>query len=468
MARKVRTSKTPEQRKAEAEGLHATIAAEVENLRTETNWTRFLDFSRHMNRYSLNNLLLILAANPEATAVAGYQTWQGRGYQVRKGEKAIRIFGGRSVTEAVEDPATGEEADKRRMLYFAVPVFDISQCDPIDPDAAVIPIVVNRLTGDDPAGIYDATVDYLTAQGWTVTREPIPGEANGYTTLDDTKRIVIDSRLSPAQMAKTALHEAAHALLHASDAPGEYVVHRGVKETEAESVAYVTAGLLGLSTAEYSFGYVASWSDCDPQIIKDTAERVLRCSRDLADALTTTEPDATDGAAHTARIDVERPTTEAKGTELPTSAPAPQVVAAASISRPDAVTAMADVPASASARPPEPDNEPPPPATIEAAADALMAQMPRHATDLMEAIVYLGAHSEWDSETVEALAGPIQRAALDAGLPPFGSTGPDSEHHAYYGALARTAGIDTDWQPEPADVEPLNRPSEPPGPGLGF
>ena len=168
MARKIRTSKTPEQRKAEAEELHATIATEVENLRVETNWTRFLDFSRHMNRYSLNNLLLILAANPEATAVAGYRTWQERGYQVRKGENAIRIFGGRSVMETVEDPDTGDEAEKRRMLYFAVPVFDISQCDPTDPDAAVTPIVVNRLTGDDPAGIYDAVADYMTAQGWSV------------------------------------------------------------------------------------------------------------------------------------------------------------------------------------------------------------------------------------------------------------------------------------------------------------
>lgn len=457
MARKVRTSKTPEQRKAEAEALHETIATEVEKLRESSNWTRFLDFSRHMQKYSLGNLLLILAQCPDATAVAGYRAWQDRGYQVRKGEKAIRIFGGRSVTETVEDPTTGEEEERRRTLFFAVPVFDISQCDPVDPANAVTPVIATRLTGEDPAGIYEAVTDYLTSQGWTVTREPIPGETNGYTMMDSSQRIVIDSDLAPAQASKTALHEAAHALLHASDAAGEYVVHRGVKETEAESVAYVTAGLLGLDTAGYSIGYVAGWSDCDPQVIKDSAANVLRCAHTLADALTA-DDEAAVVAEPDAGIDVD----------LTTTAPAPQAIAAASSARPDVVTAMADAPPAVLA--PDDAPEPGPPAAIADATEALMAALPRYADDLMHAIVYLGARSEWDSETIEALAGPIQRAALDAGLPPFGSTGPGGEYHAYYGALALSAGIHTDWEPSEQGPESVPRPEPlgPNGPQLGL
>lgn len=34
MARKIRTTKSPEERRAEAEGLHATIAEQVEELRS--------------------------------------------------------------------------------------------------------------------------------------------------------------------------------------------------------------------------------------------------------------------------------------------------------------------------------------------------------------------------------------------------------------------------------------------------
>ncbi|MCK0117002.1 ArdC family protein [Isoptericola sp. S6320L] len=429
MARKVRTSKTPEQRKAEAEALHATIATEVENLRDSTNWTRFLDFSRHMNGYSINNLLLILAQNPDATAVAGYRTWQDRGYQVRKGEKAIRIFGGRSVTETVEDPATGEETEQRRTLFFAVPVFDITQCDPIDPENAITPAGPVRLDGEDPAGIYDAVVDYLTSQGWTVTREAIPGETNGLTSMDDSRRVVVDSGLSPAMSAKVALHEAAHATLHAEDGIEDYVAHRGLKETEAESVAYVTAGLLGLDTAEYSIGYVAGWSDCDPQLIKDTADRVLRCAHTLADALTS---DAAAGAVE----EPATPTVQHERTAEPVAvATAPHAAA------------MADTSLGQESH--QPPGRPTTPATTDDVAEALATHLTTHARELAEAVVYLGANTRWGSSAIEVLAEPIQRAAVDAGMPAFGSTGANGEAHAFYGRLAQAAGVDTDWDAEP-------------------
>ncbi|GAB2461283.1 hypothetical protein [Xylanimonas ulmi] len=97
------------------------------------------------------------------------------------------------------------------------------------------------------------------------------------------------------------LHEAAHSALHADDADGEYVRHRGIKETEAESVAYVSAGLLGLDTSTYSIGYIAGWSDCDPQVIKDTASRVLRCAHTFVEALT--EPPVVEPVEATPRID---------------------------------------------------------------------------------------------------------------------------------------------------------------------
>ncbi|MGW9114497.1 ImmA/IrrE family metallo-endopeptidase, partial [Microbacterium sp. NPDC055683] len=145
------------------------------------------------------------------------------------------------------------------------------------------------LTGDDPAGIFEAVADYLTGKGWTVTREPIPGTANGFTTIDGTRRVVVDVDLSPAQAAKTALHEAAHVILHSDEEPAEYITHRGIKETEAESVAYIVAGILGLDTSRYSVGYVAGWSRCESETIKSTAARVLRAAHTLADAITETE-----------------------------------------------------------------------------------------------------------------------------------------------------------------------------------
>lgn len=285
MVRKVRNAKSPEERRAEAEALQASISEQVEALRESETWARFLDFAQSFHHYSLNNLLLIMAQRPDATRVAGYRTWQALNRQVRKGERGIRIFGGRDVVRTEEDESTGEQTE-RRSRFFPVSVFDLDQTDPTDPDAEDPGAIARRLTGDDVLGILHAVTDYLTAQGWSVERVTIPGQTNGYTTTDGSCRVVIDADLSPAQAAKTALHEAAHVLLHAEQDPAEYVEHRGIAETEAESVAYVTAGLLGLNTSAYSIGYVAGWSLASPDALKDTAARVLQAVHTLADAIT--------------------------------------------------------------------------------------------------------------------------------------------------------------------------------------
>ncbi|WP_454778719.1 hypothetical protein [Georgenia muralis] len=69
-----------------------------------------------------------------------------------------------------------------------------------------------------------------------------------------------------------------------------------MKECEAESVAYVVAGLLGLDTSAYSIGYIATWTESDPDAdtfgtseeLHGTAARVLAAVHTLAQAL---EPD---------------------------------------------------------------------------------------------------------------------------------------------------------------------------------
>ncbi|MDD9205738.1 hypothetical protein PU560_04555 [Georgenia sp. 10Sc9-8] len=98
--------------------------------------------------------------------------------------------------------------------------------------------------------------------------------------------MAIETGLAPAHAAKTALHEAAHVLLHTTQAPEVYVTHRGITETEAEAVAYIVADLLGLDTSAYSIGYVAGWADGDTDTIRATAARVLTAAQTLTDAIT--------------------------------------------------------------------------------------------------------------------------------------------------------------------------------------
>ena len=281
--KRLNTEAQREARKAKAKELQKMIAVQVEELRSSDRWLSFLESASKSHSYSVRNLLLISAQCPHASQVAGFRKWQDLGRQVRRGEKAIRIFG--YATKKIEAENETDEEEKCRVYYPVLSVFDVSQTDSIE-GAEPIPEIAPRLTGEDQEGLYRATADVLTGLGWGVTREEIPGSTNGFTTTDGSKQIVVEVALAPAQAAKTVLHEAAHALLHADEPFSKYVVHRGLKEVEAESVAYVVAGAFGMDTAQYTIGYVAEWSDFDAKVIEASAKNVLRAAHILIDALT--------------------------------------------------------------------------------------------------------------------------------------------------------------------------------------
>ncbi len=278
---KIKTRKSAEERRAEADRLHESIADQLDALTSTEGWGAFLRLATGFHRYSLGNVLLILSQCPEATRVAGFRQWQARGRQVRKGERAIKIFGYSTKRIEAEDDAEDEGATTR-VYYPVLSVFDISQTDPID-GAEDAPELAPRLTGDDPTGIYEATAAWLTEQGWAVTREALRGE-DGSTTADGSRRVRIEASLSPAHAAVTILHEAAHALMH--EHITDYHQHRGIYETEAEAVAYVVAGVLELDTSASSIGYIAGWTRGDTATVKATAERVLNTVRTILDGLT--------------------------------------------------------------------------------------------------------------------------------------------------------------------------------------
>jgi hypothetical protein len=139
----------------------------------------------------------------------------------------------------------------------------------------------------------DALTAYLVGEGWTVGRQSLPGTMNG-VTRPETMTVVIDEDLSPEQAAKTTIHELAHVLLEHTEDMAEYAEHRGLMETEAESVAYVVAGLLGFNTAAYSVGYIAGWADGDTDLIKSTAARVLRTAHQIVGILIPEDDDTCD------------------------------------------------------------------------------------------------------------------------------------------------------------------------------
>jgi len=279
-------TRSAEDRQSEAEALHATIIEQVQQLADSGQWHAFLEFARSFHTYSLNNLLLILAQNPDATMVAGFRQWQAKGRQVRKGEKSIKIFGYRErKTRTSENEGNTVDEDRARVVrYFpTLSVFDITQTDPIEGAPTLPTDPTRRLTGDDDHGLIAPLTQHLAANGWGVHRAWLTA-ANGFIN-PETRQVTLAEGIAVEQAAKTLLHETAHIELLHIDNMDEYRVHRGRMEVEAESVAYIVAGLHGFDTSRYSIGYITGWAREDTAVIRETASRVLTAAHTIAEAL---------------------------------------------------------------------------------------------------------------------------------------------------------------------------------------
>ena len=161
-------SATDEARQHRLEQMHETLVAQTEALVTSEGWTKYLNFAARFRQYSLNNTLLILAQNPDATRVASYKKWLEVGRQVRKGEHALSIFA--PMTRTREDKKTGEE--KRFVSGFRlVPVFDVSQTDGDPLPEEIRPTL---LVGQAPEGLVDSLATVVTDFGYTLHFGPAP------------------------------------------------------------------------------------------------------------------------------------------------------------------------------------------------------------------------------------------------------------------------------------------------------
>jgi antirestriction protein ArdC len=257
--------------------LQEQLTAGVERLVSGEEWKRMLQMAALMPTYSLNNLCLILIQKPDATRVAGYRTWQKLDRHVRKGEKAIWVLAPMRRKIEVEDEKTGETTTVPAIRGFKpVGVFDLSQTEGLE-----LPSLTRDVEGDAPDELWDSLTTLLEGEGYTVSREtPHTPGADGET--DPTAHIVrIDPAKPPLHQLGTLIHEGAHIRLRHVEDVEEYRRHRGIKEIEAESVAYIVAGAWGLDSSASSFGYIGGWARGDVKKVRETAARVVESAHEM-------------------------------------------------------------------------------------------------------------------------------------------------------------------------------------------
>src|SRR5439155_18276426 len=194
---------TVDARSEKRAALLRSLGEQVETLKASEGWLAWMETAARFHKYSFSNLMLIASQRPDATQVAGFQTWKSLGRQVRKGEKGIAFFAPCPVKRV--DAETGEEA--RRLFFRVVHVFDIAQTDGADLPALAWPVLA-----DGPEGLYDDLVGVAEHLGLTVaTTDTSPSGARGWFD-PSARRVTIVDAYPLASRARTLLHELAHAL----------------------------------------------------------------------------------------------------------------------------------------------------------------------------------------------------------------------------------------------------------------
>lgn len=271
----------------------------LQELFQSERYAEYLRVMSQFHRYSFNNTLLIAMQRPDATRVAGYHAWEKKfNRHVRKGESGIQIIAPESFREKREqekiDPETGEvvlredgqpeteEVTVTALRFKVTTVFDISQTegDPL-PE-----LDVNELTADvERFPIYMEAIQSVTPV--PIRFDEVGGESRGY--YDSVrKEIVIQSGMSELQTMKTAIHESAHAVLHDLDIMREQGIHKDqiTRECEAESVAYTVLSYFGLDTSDYSFPYIAGWSnDKDMKVLRSSMDTIRKTAGEMIEGI---------------------------------------------------------------------------------------------------------------------------------------------------------------------------------------
>ena len=245
----------------------------IQELFESERYKAYLTSMSKFHSYSFNNTLLI--AMQGGQLVAGYNKWRDDFHRnVKRGEKGIKILApapykvkkevpkldeqGQPVMDKDGNPVT-EKKEIQVPAFKIVSVFDVSQTE----GEPLPSIGVEELTGSvERYGEFFKALEQTSPV--PIGFEDIPGGSHGYYHLTE-KRIAIQENMSELQTLKTAIHEIAHAKLHAID-PETPVTEQAdrpdsrTREVQAESVAYAVCQHYGLDTSDYSFGYVAGWS----------------------------------------------------------------------------------------------------------------------------------------------------------------------------------------------------------------
>jgi hypothetical protein len=225
------------------------------------------------HRYSASNVLLIITQRPDATRVAGYQTWRKLHRQVTRGAKGIMIFAP-LVRRTVDSNDCGVETERQKLVgYRAAVVFDVA-------DTAGNPLPSLTQFEGNPGEYLERLKSLVTQSGCALeySKEILP--AQGQCSAG---KIILLPDLAPAEEFHVLTHEVAHSRLHFTARRAQTT--KCIRETEAEAVAFVVGQAIGLRTNSASCDYVKLYNG-DKDTLAQSLQHIQHVSTEILSGIT--------------------------------------------------------------------------------------------------------------------------------------------------------------------------------------
>jgi uncharacterized membrane protein (UPF0127 family) len=252
----------------------------VNSIQESGQFKQFLLTMAKFHDYSIGNMILIMMQKPDASRVAGFNTWKNLGRWVKKEEKGISILAPcfppkPEKIEPKEEKEPEKEIEINPIFFKVVHVFDVSQTegDPL-PE-----FEVRSLTGEANEGLFSSAVILTEKQGLELSFESRPYQDPAIKGTYSGKSIWVKPEESRAQQLKTLLHEIAH---HYSESV--FRIPRRDAETIAESVAFTVGAHFGFDSGERSFSYVALWAE-DKKVLEANLMAIRKGSTRMIEVL---------------------------------------------------------------------------------------------------------------------------------------------------------------------------------------
>jgi len=271
------------------------LKAGVEGIQDSYQFRLFLITMAKFHDYSIGNQILIMLQKPDATRIAGFNTWKDLGRWVKKGEKGIAILAPVMPPKSkvtcpgcgAEAPRTarfcpecghgldiGVEIDQPR-FFRVVHVFDLGQTEGDPLPEFEVPV----LTGEVNEELFARLLDLMKSRGVRVSFEPQPHLDPAIKGQYSRGEIWVRPDEPRAQQLKTLVHEIAHYY-----SEGVFRIPRQDAETIAESAAYVVGAHYGFDTGVRSFPYVALWAK-DKKVLDQNLSSIRRVAGTILEEL---------------------------------------------------------------------------------------------------------------------------------------------------------------------------------------